>query len=354
MNHRFRRVFSFSFKYRKTLLITTLISLISSVSTMCWGQAQSQSAENGSGSAWGRVLLSGEERPVRQARVTFALPTTGWVNSVLTDADGRFDLPGLSRIIYKETVTAPGCEKLEGTAEVAGRTGPLEWHLRKIGVSNAPINEAVVSVRDLRRSDKARKDFEKGAQLLLKGDAQGSLAYFEQAIVQDKNSSPAYYNMGLAYFRLGNMEEAEQAAQTTIDLTGGRFALADFLMGVVLGKKQEFQQAEIVIQRGLDVDPGSALGELFLGWMQFDLNQTSDAERSAQKALFRKADLAEAFYLLAQVHYREHRRWEMIADLQNFLKLDPHGPDSDVARSLLTREQNEQGKAEVAANVPRP
>jgi tetratricopeptide (TPR) repeat protein len=100
--------------------------------------------------------------------------------------------------------------------------------------SSSPINDNVVSVQELRSPGKLQKAFDKGAKLLLKGDAAASIAYFDRAIAKDPSYYRAYYDKGLAHFRLGHTTEAEQAFQKTIDVTRGGYAPADFLMGVIL------------------------------------------------------------------------------------------------------------------------
>jgi tetratricopeptide (TPR) repeat protein len=178
-----------------------------------------------------------------------------------------------------------------------------------------------------------------GVKLLLKGDAAGSIAYFDRAIARDPSYYRAYYDKGLAHFRLGHTAEAEQAFQKTIDLTGGGYAPADFLMGLILCQMRQFRQAEVLIQKGLELDPGSALGKVFLGWAQFALNRLAEAERSAQQALFRKANLPEAYFLLAQIHHAQHNSPAVVADLQSYFRLDPNGPERDDARILLATAQ---------------
>ena len=196
-------------------------------------------------------------------------------------------------------------------------------------------------MQELRAPGKAQNAFEKGAKMLLKRDATVSLAYFDRAIASDPTYYRAYYDKGLAHFRLGHRDEAEQAFQKSIDLTGGGYAPADFLMGLMLCQMRQFQQAETVLQKGLEIDPGSAFGKLFLGWAQFALNRPAEAERSAQQALFRKANLPEAYFLLAQIHHVQHKSAAVVADLQAYFRLDPHGPESDHARSLLTKSLQE-------------
>jgi tetratricopeptide (TPR) repeat protein len=207
---------------------------------------------------------------------------------------------------------------------------------------SAPKNDSTVSVQELRMSDKGRKAFDKGAALLEKGNAAASLAYFDQAITEFPGFYKAYYDLGIAHYRLGHTIEAEQAFQISIDLTGGGYAPPEFGMGMVLCQKQELEKAETVIQRGLDLEPGSAIGKYFLGLAQFGLNHLVEAERSVQQAILRKANFAQAYFLLARIHQRQNNSPAVAEDLQAFLKLDPHSRDSKQARAFLKQTQQTQ------------
>jgi Tfp pilus assembly protein PilF len=204
-----------------------------------------------------------------------------------------------------------------------------------------PINDSVVSVQELEMSGKAESAFKKGTQLLQKGDARGSVTYFKRALAKDPGYYRAYHNLGLAQYRLGEIAQAEEALQRAIDLTNGGFAPSQFVLGMILVEKQQFREAETVIQRGLDMEPGSALGKYFLGLAQFALNQLSDAERSAHDALFRSADQADAHILLAMIHELDHNPYAVEADIAAYLKLQGHGPLENEANILLQRAQKE-------------
>lgn len=210
-------------------------------------------------------------------------------------------------------------------------------------------NEGIVSVQELSMSDKGRKAFEKGATLLVKGDAATSISYFDQAIAEFPGFYKAYYDLGIAHFRLGHIAEAEQAFQKSIDLTGGGYGPPEFGMGMVLCEKQELEKAETAIQRGLDLEPGSATGKYFLGLAQFGLNHLVEAERSVQQALLRKADFAQAYLLLARIHQRQNNSPAIVEDLQAYLKLDSHSRDSKQARTLL--EQTRQTMKQRASSA---
>ncbi len=208
---------------------------------------------------------------------------------------------------------------------------------QRMTAPTGPRNDYVVSVQELRMSNKARKTFDQGAHLLQKGNAAASVPYFERAIAEFPEHYRAYYDLGVAHIRLGHTAEAQQAFQKSIDLTGGGYAPPQFAMGMVLCQEQELENAERVIQRGLDLEPGSATGKYFLGWAQFGLNHLVEAERSVRQALLRKANFAEAYFLLARIHQRQHNAPAEVKDLEAYLKLDPHSAGSQQARASLER-----------------
>ena len=108
---------------------------------------------------------------------------------------------------------------------------------------------------------------------------------------------------------------------------------------MILCEKQEFREAERVIQNGLAMEPGSALGKYLLALVQFALNRPAEAEKSARDALWRNAGQAEAHILLAKIHERAHKPYAVTMDVAAYLKLDPHGPLESEASELLQRAQ---------------
>jgi tetratricopeptide (TPR) repeat protein len=287
------------------------------------------------------IFIAVDSRPIQRARVEFLNESTGWAASTLTDQDGRFSFTGLSPTNYQVTVTAPGCELFGTTLKVEGSTAPLVLHMHKTEQPSAPRNDSVVSVQELKMSDKAETPFAKGTKLLQKGAFRESIAYLQRAIAKDPGYYRAYHNLGLAYYQLGQVAEAEQAFQKSIDATDGGYAPSQFALAMILCQDREFHQAERLIQNGLAMEPGSALGKYFLALVQFALNRPAEAEKSARDALWRNANQAEAHILLAKIHEREHHPYAVVTDVAAYLKLDPHGPLENEASTLLGRAQLE-------------
>lgn len=261
--------------------------------------------------------------------------------STLTDDGGKFIFTGLAPAKYKVIVTAPACQRFEDTIQIDGIIAPMLLHLRAIEQPPIPRNDSVVSVQELGMGGKAESDFAKGTHLLLKREARESIVYFYRALAKDPGYYRAYHNLGLAHYQLGQKDLAEEDFQESIDLTNGGYAPSQFALAMILCEKREFRRAEVLIQNGLAMEPGSALGKYFLGVVQFALNRPVEAEKSAREALWRDADRPEPYILLAKIHEREHSPYAVIIDVAAYLKLDPHGPLEGEARSLLLRAEQE-------------
>jgi tetratricopeptide (TPR) repeat protein len=170
--------------------------------------------------------------------------------------------------------------------------------------SKAFRSNYVVSVQGLKMEGKGHAAFDKGSRLLEKGDTAGSLVYLEKAIAQAPEHYLAYYDLGVAQFRLGHTADAEQAFQKSIDITRGAFAPPQFGMGALLCQKQQFVEAEKVLQRGVDLDPSSPIGKYYLARAQFGLNRLVEAERSVEQALVRDSNFHQASTLLEIIQQR--------------------------------------------------
>jgi tetratricopeptide (TPR) repeat protein len=207
-----------------------------------------------------------------------------------------------------------------------------------------------VSVQDLKAGRKGYAAFDKGSQMLEKGDALGSIAYLQQAIAEYPEHYKAYYDLGVAHFKLAHLAEAEQAFQKAIDLTKGNFAPPQFGLGAILCEKSQFPDAERLLQRALDLEPGSAVGKYYLGWAQLGLNRLIEAERNLEQALLRKADFAEVYVLLTRIHLRQQNLPAASKDLESYLKLKPQ---KEQARVLAEHIKQEMGQtAAIATSQP--
>jgi len=321
-----------------------------------WGMAlllpstsvsQSVVGTKGSRAVEGTVVLSGEERPVRDARVDLYMGAAGTPLTAVADDEGKFGFAEVAPGTYRVIVSAAGCETLYETSKLPGGV-PLVYRLRRAGHMPNPRNNSVVSIEELKTPEKVEKAFEKGTRYLLKGEVEASLPYFQKAIEQAPSYFRSYHNLGLAHYQLGQFDAAEQDFQEAIDLSNGGFAPSLFALSMVFYQRADFRQAEMVLQRGLELAPGSGVGKYCLALVQYSLGRTTDAERSALDAL--RVDPAEtdAYVLLGHIHAREHNPYAVMADAEAYLKLDPNGSLQGDARELLMKAREDASRVSAA------
>src|SRR5260370_5953096 len=136
--------------------------------------------------------------------------------------------------------------------------------------------------------------------------------------------------MGVVETRLGRLDEAMQAFQKAIDLSGGRYAWAEFGIGYLLHLEGKAEEAVTTVRRGLQLDGNSADGYLILGMAQLRLNRPDEAERSAREALLRNPRFAQAYLVLSDAYGRRHEYSAQLQGLDAYLKLEPDGAASKI------------------------
>jgi len=201
-----------------------------------------------------------------------------------------------------------------------------------------------VSARELAMPHKAIDAFNKGVQLLAKGDSQGSILYFQKVI--ELAPEVSYHNLALAYYRLRQFDAAEEYFQKSIDLSKGAFAPSLFGLSMILYRRADLRHAQDLVERGLLITPGSGLGKYCLGLVQFSLGKLNDAERNALDALRYDAAQTDAYLLLAHIHERLQNPEAVIANVRSYFKLSPNHELQSDAQGLMQRAQ--QATASVA------
>lgn len=191
-----------------------------------------------------------------------------------------------------------------------------------------------VSVRELSIPQRAASTYRKGVDRLAKNDPAGSLVHFQRATSEFPDFYEAYYAMGLAQLTLGHAEEAQQAFQKSINASGGHYPEPHFGLSVLLCNQQHFIEAEPIIRKALELAPGFGPGHFILAWDQLGLNRPDEAEKSARQALLQDPGLAPAHLLLADIYDRRTDYSAVLAELDVYLRLVPHGELSDQVRSV--------------------
>ncbi len=266
----------------------------------------------------------------------------------MTDYDGHFEVSALPAGTYEVSIEEQGYQTYRSTAEFDGSALKLDLHLTPVGPPQPMPNANTVSVRELAIPGKAKDEYRKGLMSLAKKQLANSLKHFASAVRAFPGYFEALYHQGIVETDLGHPEAAMQDFQMAAELSGGRYARAQFGMGYLYYLQGNPAQAESMTRRGLELDPDSADGYVILGMTLLRLNRTDEAERSAREALLRNPNAADAYLVLADACARRQNYHEQIQDLDTYLKLDPTGPASkrarevrEVAQRILSRAQSQ-------------
>jgi tetratricopeptide (TPR) repeat protein len=278
------------------------------------------------------VLLKANNRPASQVAVRLKSHAAGIFRSILTDFEGHFEVRSLPPSTYEIVVDEPGYEPAQISTRLDGSSSELVVYLTSSNMPQTPRDSYVISTRELKIPGKARYEYEKGLGSLAKEDLTGSVSHFTKAAQAFPDYYESYYHLGVAETRLGHKDGAMQAFQRAIDLSGGRYAWAEFGVGYLLYLEGKPEEAATIVRRGLEMDESSADGYLILGMALLRLNRLEEAERSAHEALLRNPNFAQPYLVLSEANARRHEYRAQLQQLDSYLKLEPNGPECKQVR----------------------
>ena len=139
-------------------------------------------------------------------------------------------------------------------------------------------------------------DFERGKQLLAKGDAGGAAPALKRAAERLKTDADAWYAYGLALGRAGKQKDARKAFERAVklrpDWATARASLAYTL--ILLNKSRD---AEREAERALSLDPKSADAHFVMGNVRYLADDFTRAAAEAEAALAITPDFPAAAFL---------------------------------------------------------
>jgi len=294
--------------------------------------AQAPNSEPSDGTISGTVLLRTSNRPASQVAVKLKSRVAGIFRSVLTDFEGHFEVRSLPPSTYEIVVDEPGYEPAETSAKLEGASSKLVLYLNSPVRVHTERNSYTVSTRELRIPGKARNEYKKGLGSLAKEDLAESAEHFTKAAQAFPDYYEAFYHIGVVKTKQGLLDEALPAFQKAIDLSGGRYAWAEFGIGYLQYLEGKSEEAVITLRRGLEIDENSPEGHLFLGMALLHLNRVDEAEKAAREALLRNPNLALAYLVLSDAYGRRQEYEAQLQGLEAYLKLEPNGANSPSAR----------------------
>jgi Tfp pilus assembly protein PilF len=343
---------------RRRLLPALLVTLLLPAAS-AWSQRRPPGGEQSprNFTIRGTLRLQENERTVSMVKVDLRRFTGEMVQTTFTGTNGEFEFTGLSTGVYIIFVDEEGFEPIRHNVEIISTPiFGLFLYLQRTATSTAPPPPGhSISVRELTMPRKAKSALDKGIERLFqKKDPEGSLSHFRRALEEMPTYYEAYHYIGLAQMDMGRTAEAENSFRKAIELSESRFAEPHFALGSLLSGREKFSEAEGVVRRGLQLDAQSWQGYHQLARALFGLNRVEEAEKSIQAAIARRSEHAPLYLLSANIHIRLKQYPALLKDLDEYLKLDPNGPQSNQARQMRESVRRAMDRAQSQASPPPP
>jgi len=287
----------------------------------------------------GNIRDAADHRALENIQVNLKQPTGGTISTQYSSSNGEFEFDGLPKGDYTIDIEVKDYEPLHQSVEVSTNSEiGISISLVKTAKAAIPIAQLSISAHQLSVPRKARDEYEKGMALIyVKSDYRAAIAQFQLAIKDFPTYYEAYADEGTAYYQLQELDSAEVAIRKSIELSQGQYADALFNLAEILTDTKRYTEAEAISRKGISVDKSSWRGPFELARALIRLNQTDEAEKSAQQSRDMMPDNPPVYLLLANVHIQKKDYPSLVRDLDEYLRLAPSSPEADQARK--TRDQ---------------
>jgi VWFA-related protein len=249
-----------------------------------------------------------------------------------------------------------------GTSSVPVGLDPLSseamtnnlWWINGHQNGSSPLNSPTgsVSALDLKAPGKARKEFAKGYQLLMRKDYPGAVQSLTSAISIYPDFVAAHNALGSAYLGLGENQQARDEFAKAVALDD-HLPTSFFNLGCAQLVLKDFASAEASVQKATLLAPADLQLATALAYTQFmnrDYAGVLATTASVHKHKHKGA---------AMVHYFAAAAWdgqdnlqEAQNELRTLLQEDPKSPAAEQARNLLLQLKVDQLKIEAVKKQP--
>ena len=287
-------------------------------------------------------LTSDGARPLPiQALVQVNQMSGGTVTETYTDMDGRATLSIPAGRSYEIKVSGPGVEPTQMSFDLFQGES---FHHQMVTVKQLTDARSVppggmVSAAMLNVPVKARREFDKGMELMQKQKLADAKKHLEKAIAEYPNFDWAYNNLGVLDMQMKDEAGAQEAFTRAVAINSKNADATRNLARLKL-KSNDYEGAKALLQQSLSVKPGDLEALGLLSFTELKTNHPEQALADAEKVHRDDHDPFPLAHLVA-ASVREQKgdlagagkQYEM------YLKEAPDAPQAKVAKEGIARIQ---------------
>ncbi|HWQ02984.1 MAG TPA: tetratricopeptide repeat protein [Candidatus Nitrosotenuis sp.] len=344
---------------RRAVALSLLFAFVLFPETVC---AQTRSSPSGDTSRRtytirGTVRNAANERGIESIRVELRRFTGEVVSTTFSRSMGEFEFAGISNGNYVLVIEESPFETVREAIEIinTSRFG-VNLYLRKLNEQTQNEPGTMVSTQELALPRSTRDRFRKAlATLYDKHDARSSVSLLERVVKDAPQFSEGHHHLGVAFAESNRPAEAEQCFRKAIELADRTQTESFFALASLLNNQRRFTDAEQIARMGLARNSDAWQGHYELARALLGLQRNDEAERSVGEARRRRPDFAPLYLLVANIHIRRKEYPQLLAALDEFLRLDPNHEMAPQVRQMKEDVLKSIAKnQEAKAAVPKP
>jgi Flp pilus assembly protein TadD len=232
----------------------------------------------------------------------------------------------------------------------------MSKRLTSIGVVLAAVAIAAGALW-LQRSRAASSGFatlvNRGNAMLEKGDADGAIGLYEQALRLSPESTDVRLNLANAYLAAGRPDDAARLCQQALELSPSS-AAAYYLRGCALLRENQPELASESFQQSWKIEPAVPALDFQTGMAQEALGQVPDAIRDFEGVIRAAPDHPSAHYQLSRLYRQAGRDADAERELKEHQRILAKRDGSPVTAAELERCKYTQPLAPFVLAQPDP
>ena len=242
-------------------------------------------------------------------------------------------------LISADLSQVSGAQTMWSAANEAGRS-PLE------GPSGS------VSKLDLKAPGKARREFDKGYQLLMKKDYKGAIEHLGIAVTVYPDFVAAHNALGSAYLALNQNDQARDQFAKAVSLDD-HLPTSYLNLGCAQLALKDYHSAQASVQKASSIAPLDLQLATAMTYAQFMNEDYGAVLTSAQQVHSRKHEGAAIVHFYAAAAFdSQNNLEEEQKQLETLLKEDPKSPAALQAQQVLAQIKVEQLRREAQKKQP--
>jgi Ca-activated chloride channel family protein len=228
----------------------------------------------------------------------------------------------------------------------------FQINTRNLGTSPLETPSGSVSKLDLKSPGKARQEYEKGYQLLMKKDLQGAIEHLARSVGIYPSFVAAHNALGTAYLNLGQNQKARDEFTTAIKLDD-HLPNSYLNLGCAQLALEQYPEAEESLRKASSIAPLDLQLLTTLAYGEFRNRDYPAVIATARQVHQSKhAGAAVVHFLAAGAWEAQGNLTEAQHEMETLLREDPRSPSSGQFRQILEEIKTEEVRREEAKKHP--